>query len=70
MSYEITGVAKATMTVEVTLGSYGSGWTMETVMKQAEDEAKNALINKLKTMSGIRIIGEPVISVITWEKKK
>jgi hypothetical protein len=69
---EIHACASATImiTVEVTSrGHWGANATIEEVRRQGGQEALKELKDALRTIDA-RVIGEPKISIVTWEPER
>jgi hypothetical protein len=65
MRKQLTGTAKATLTVEVSyLGRWGPDCKLEQVYAQAGEAAKGRLLNALKEVPGVAVLGDIKVTAI------
>lgn len=64
-----TSTTRVKVTIEIDgSGPYGTDWHMDDIIKQSRNETLSDLTHRL-AKERIRIIGEPVVSIITFERQ-
>lgn len=70
MTEKLFATARVSITVEVDAASWEIGSSAEQIFKAAGHEAQNRLTRVLHGESGIRIIGKPVVTLVTGVREE
>lgn len=66
---EIFATARVSLTVEIDAAHWDIASSAEQIFNAAGREAQNRLENLLRTERGIRILGKPVVTLVTGVHK-
>lgn len=64
---DLTASVRATVTVEFEVGTWGGGSSFDSLHEQVVREARQKILGATK--GTMKIVGEPVISVVTYARK-
>ena len=69
--FKVSAYPKVTVTIEVTsLGSYGPKCTVDQILRQGAREGEQAVRSLIQGHRGMRIVGTPVVEVVTIKTKE
>lgn len=65
MTTNVRSASRVTLTIEVPGSTYGQDWTIKDIVAQAKREVPGHVVEKLRSsFPGVKLIGEPVVSVV------